>query len=54
MEILASVMHPFILNLSYSFHDVNYAYMVTEYLKGGDLRFHLDKKIKSNSLFTEK
>lgn len=44
MSILSQLIHPFILNLNYAFHDENNAYMVTELLKGGDLRYHLSKE----------
>ena len=51
MNILAKVIHPFILYLEYAFHDEKNAYMVTEYLKGGDLRYYLDNP---NHVFEEK
>jgi serine/threonine protein kinase len=44
MKILSQIIHPFIINMHYAFHDQNNAYMVSEYLKGGDLRTHLNKE----------
>ena len=40
---LSRLMHPFIVNLNYAFHDQNNCYMVMEYLSGGDLRYHLNR-----------
>lgn len=51
MDILSKLIHPFIVNLNYAFHDQNNAYMVMEYLKGGDLRYHLNRE---RLTFTEK
>ena len=50
VHILSKLIHPFILNLHYAFHDNNNAYMVTELLKGGDLRYHMNK----DAVFSEK
>ena len=39
-------MHPFLLNLNYAWNDRQYAYLCTDYLSGGDLRYHLEKSSK--------
>ena len=49
-KILSKLNHPFIINLYYAFQDTENLYLVLDYLSGGDLRFHLRKKIS----FTEK
>jgi len=51
LNILSSIIHPFILDCRYAFQDNENLYMVTEYLKGGDLRYHLNKP---RLQFTEK
>ena len=40
----------FITNLKFAFQDTENLYLVFDYLSGGDLRYHLNKKI----LFSEK
>lgn len=50
MRILKRIIHPFILNLNFAFNDVNNCYLVTEYLKGGDLEYHFNRGIN----YTEK
>ena len=50
MRVLRRIIHPFVLNLNYAFHDVNNCYLVTEYLKGGDLEYHFKRGVN----FTEK
>ncbi|EXL66588.1 AGC/YANK protein kinase [Fusarium oxysporum f. sp. conglutinans race 2 54008] len=36
--------HPFICNLRYSFQDIEYIYLVFDFMTGGDLRFHISRK----------
>ncbi|ORX79762.1 protein kinase-A catalytic subunit [Anaeromyces robustus] len=40
-EIISSVHHPFIVNMLCTFQDVNYLYMIMEYIIGGELFLHL-------------
>jgi serine/threonine protein kinase len=40
-RLLAVVKHPFIVNMHYAFQDRDNLYLVLDYMKGGDLRFHL-------------
>lgn len=44
LDLLTQVSHPFIVNLWFSFQDVEYMYMVTDLLLGGDLRYHLNQQ----------
>ena len=44
-EILSQLHNPFIVNMYYAFQDSNNLYLVMDYLKGGDLRFHLTRHI---------
>ena len=39
--ILDQIANPFIINMKSSFQDREYLYMTMEYLRGGDLRYHL-------------
>eukprot|EP01129_Flabellula_baltica_P005092 TRINITY_DN1815_c0_g1_i2.p1 TRINITY_DN1815_c0_g1~~TRINITY_DN1815_c0_g1_i2.p1 ORF type:complete len:486 (-),score=99.69 TRINITY_DN1815_c0_g1_i2:42-1499(-) len=48
-EILRNLNHPFILGLKYSFQTRDHLYMVTDYLGGGELFFHLNNE----DFFTE-
>ncbi|GAB1600387.1 putative serine/threonine-protein kinase PRKY [Argonauta hians] len=42
-EILSTVHHPFIVNMSWSYHDQNFLYMLLEYVPGGELFSYLRK-----------
>ena len=44
-EILSKLNNPFIVNMYYAFQDSDNLYLVMDYLKGGDLRFHLTRHI---------
>lgn len=39
--ILDKISNPFIINMRSAFQDREYLYMTMEYLRGGDLRYHL-------------
>ena len=45
-EFLSKLHNPFIVNMYYAFQDRENLYLVMDYLKGGDLRFHLTRHIK--------
>ena len=45
-EILSKLHNNFIVNMYYAFQDKDNLYLVMDYLKGGDLRFHLTRHIK--------
>jgi serine/threonine protein kinase len=40
-SILEQISNPFIINMKSSFQDREYLYMTMEYMRGGDLRYHL-------------
>jgi serine/threonine protein kinase len=42
-EILEKIDHPFIVKLFYAFQDDSKLYLVTEFMQGGELFFHLNK-----------
>ena len=48
-DILAKMEHPFIVGLYYAFQTKEKLYMLTEFMQGGELFFHLRKSYK----FTE-
>ena len=43
-QLLSRLRNPFIVNLIYSFQDSENLYLVMDFLKGGDLRYHICKK----------
>uniref|UniRef100_A0A8C4N526 Serine/threonine kinase 32B n=2 Tax=Eptatretus burgeri TaxID=7764 RepID=A0A8C4N526_EPTBU len=43
LQIMQGLEHPFLVNLWYSFQDVEDMFMVVDLLLGGDLRFHLQR-----------
>ena len=45
-EILSKLHNKFIVNMYYAFQDKDNLYLVMDYLKGGDLRFHLTRHIR--------
>ena len=51
LQNLSVLMHPFILDCRFGFQDSENLYQVSEYLRGGDLRYHLNK---ASLNFTEK
>ena len=42
-ELLSRMLHPFIVNMYYSFQDQDNLYLVMDFLSGGDLRYHICK-----------
>ena len=50
LKILSNLKNPFIINMHFAFQDYSNLYLVMDYLKGGDLRYHISK----NDIFTEK
>jgi len=47
-EILSRTNHPFIVNLHFSFQDLNHLYLITDLAKGKDVRSHLNYLKKMN------
>lgn len=41
LSLLKRLSHPFIVNLISAFHDSKKLYMIIDYLKGADLRYHI-------------
>ena len=39
--ILSLLKHPFLINMKQAFQDKNNLYLVMDYLRGGDLRYHI-------------
>ena len=52
-EFLSYLHHPFIVNMKYSFQDFDNLYLVMDLLKGGDLRYHINKKKKFSETQTK-
>ncbi|XP_055633733.1 serine/threonine-protein kinase 32B [Toxorhynchites rutilus septentrionalis] len=46
VELLASLEHPFLVNLWFSFQDEEDLFMVCDLLAGGDLRYHLNHQVQ--------
>ncbi|CAD7084643.1 unnamed protein product [Hermetia illucens] len=46
VELLASLEHPFLVNLWFSFQDEEDLFMVCDLLTGGDLRYHLQQRVE--------
>ncbi|XP_030369814.1 serine/threonine-protein kinase 32A-like [Scaptodrosophila lebanonensis] len=46
VELLASLEHPFLVNLWFSFQDEEDLFMVCDLLTGGDLRYHLQNRVE--------
>ena len=40
-KLLERLNHPFLVNMNYAFQDRDFLYLVTDYLPGGDLRYHM-------------
>jgi serine/threonine protein kinase len=47
-DLLAMINHPLIIHMHYAFEDRDKLYIITDLLVGGDLRYHMKKKIKFN------
>ena len=43
-DLLSKLHNDFIVNMYYAFQDYSNLYLVMDYLKGGDLRYHIEKK----------
>lgn len=40
-KILSNLSHPFLINMKCAFQDINNLYLAMDYLRGGDLRYHI-------------
>ena len=45
-DLLSKMNHPFIVNMHFSFQDINSLYIVMDLITGKDLRYHLSKEKK--------
>ncbi len=43
-QLLASLTHPFLVNMVQSFQDRETLYLIMDFMPGGDLRYHIAKK----------
>ncbi|KAF4104548.1 hypothetical protein G5714_013879 [Onychostoma macrolepis] len=48
LQVMQRLQHPFLVNLWFAFQDEEDLFMVVDLLLGGDLRFHLQKKVGFN------
>ena len=46
IELLQSLDHPFLVNLWFTFQDLEDMFMVVDLLLGGDLRYHIQQDVK--------
>lgn len=46
--LLSKLKHPFLINMYYAFQDRENLYLVMDYMKGGDLRYHIGRKRRFN------
>ncbi|XP_058128134.1 serine/threonine-protein kinase 32A [Anopheles ziemanni] len=53
VELLASLEHPFLVNLWFSFQDEEDLFMVCDLLAGGDLRYHLQHQVEFSEASVE-
>jgi len=51
MKLLSQLKHPFIVNMAYAFQEREHLYLATDYMVGGDLRYHMNLRKKK---FTER
>mmetsp|Transcript_21537 Transcript_21537/g.44917 ORF Transcript_21537/g.44917 Transcript_21537/m.44917 type:complete len:433 (-) Transcript_21537:52-1350(-) len=52
LDFLKDLNHTFICNAHYAFHDNTYLYLIMDIALGGDLRFHINKRLKEKQSFT--
>jgi serine/threonine protein kinase len=45
--------HPFIVTLRFAFQSKSHLYMVTDYMRGGELYYHINKFMRIGKVFTE-
>jgi serine/threonine protein kinase len=52
-QFLTQLRHPFIVNMMYAFQDMDNIYLVSNLMTGGDLRFHIGKRINFDEAQTK-
>ena len=53
-NVMAKYSHPFIVTLRFAFQSKTHLYMVTDFMRGGELYYHLNKFMKKGKVFTDK
>ncbi|GMI06722.1 hypothetical protein TrRE_jg9321, partial [Triparma retinervis] len=51
LDFLKDLNHEFICNAHYAFHDNTYLYLIMDIALGGDLRFHINLRLKDKNAF---
>jgi len=54
LDFLKDLQHAFICNAHFAFHDNTYLYLIMDIALGGDLRFHINNKLKEKKNFSAK
>ncbi len=49
MKLLSQLKHPFIVNMNYAFQEKESLYLVSDFMVGGDLRYHLNLRVRKFS-----
>lgn len=52
--LLSKLKHPFLINMYYAFQDRENLYLVMDYMRGGDLRYHIGRMRRFNEEQTSK
>ena len=45
-HLLSALRNPFIVNMHYSFHEKKTVYLVQRFMSGGNLRYHMEQRLK--------
>ena len=48
--LLTKLRHPFLVNIEYAFQDDEYIYLASNLMEGGDLRYHIGKRIRFDQI----
>ena len=52
-NVMAKYSHPFIVTLRFAFQSKTHLYMVTDFMRGGELYYHLNNFMKKGKVFTD-
>jgi serine/threonine protein kinase len=52
-HLLASLRYPFIVNMHYAFHEKKTVYLVQRFMSGGNLRYHMEQRLKRKQEISE-
>ena len=52
-NLLSQLKHPFLINVHFAFQDRENLYIATDYVNGGDLRYHMSKRRKFTEIETK-